>query len=138
MLSVARCIYSKQAALWLLHFDFFPTLTLDLLDTLQSIIESTDGTGLAGSPFIFRQTLFHFLDHRHQVFVRLAPIQLITVKPRLDCAGDFWYKSFFSLSQNYSLNYRYMGLASDSQNVRRRPDVHSLYLLLYLADFFAT
>lgn len=127
MLSVARHIYSEQAAVWLLHFHFFSTLTLDLLDTLQSIIESTDGTGLAGTPFIFRQTLFHFLDHHHhEVFVRLAPIQLITVKPKLDLAGDFWYRSFFSLSQNHSLNYHYMGLASDSQNIRKRPNVHSL------------
>lgn len=59
--------------------DFVSTPTLDLLDTLQGIVESTDGTGLAGTPFLFRQTPFHFLDHHHQISVRLAPFQLLTV-----------------------------------------------------------
>lgn len=54
MLFVARHIYSNQAAVQLLHFQIFSRHTLDLLDTLQGIVESTDGTGLAGTPFLFR------------------------------------------------------------------------------------
>jgi len=98
MLFVARHVYSNQAAIQLLHLQIFSTLTLDLLDTLQGIVESTDGTGLAGTPFLFRQTPFHFLDHHHHIFVRLAPIQLLTVKQRLNFTGDFLYRSFFSVN----------------------------------------
>lgn len=84
----------------LLFFQIVSTRTLDLLDTLQGVVESADGTGLVRAPFLFRQTPLHFLDHHHHIFVGLAPIQLLTEETEVKLYQRIPVQEIFFLSAN--------------------------------------
>lgn len=61
--------------------------TLDLLDTLESVVQGTEGAGLAATLHLLcREILFHFLDQQLQ-------LSIITLVPTKQLAADEYKKN---------------------------------------------